>query len=88
MRIPDHPIALALLGAAGPLAVTSANQSGGENTETAEKVFDQLEGRIDLVIDGGRTPGSVPSTVIDVTSGAPKILRAGPISLDEIQEII
>ncbi|HBX69372.1 MAG TPA: threonylcarbamoyl-AMP synthase [Chloroflexi bacterium] len=87
VRIPDHPVALALLQAAGPLAVTSANLSGGENTMTAQQVLDQLGGRIHLILDGGRTPGGVPSTVVDCTSPEPQVLRQGPISLEDIQEI-
>ena len=87
VRIPDHPVALALLQAAGPLAVTSANLSGGENTMTAKQVYQQLKGRIHLILDGGRTPGGVPSTVVDCTTPEPQVLREGPISLSEIMSI-
>jgi L-threonylcarbamoyladenylate synthase len=87
VRIPDHPVALALLKTAGPLAVTSANLSGAANTLTAKQVMKQLKGRIHLIIDGGRTPGGVPSTVIDFTTSEPKILREGPITLKQIQAI-
>jgi L-threonylcarbamoyladenylate synthase len=87
VRIPDHPVALALLRAAGPLAVTSANISGQENTMTAKQVLKQLKGRIHMVIDGGRTPGGVPSTVIDCTTPEPVLLREGPISLKQIKKI-
>ena len=57
VRIPDHPVALELLRKAGPLAVTSANLSGQDNTSTAEEVLVQLGGRVHLVLDGGQTPG-------------------------------
>ena len=87
VRIPNHPVALALLKAAGPLAVTSANISGSDNTLTAKQVMKQLKGRIHLIIDGGRTPGGVPSTVIDCTISEPKILREGPISLKQLLAI-
>jgi L-threonylcarbamoyladenylate synthase len=87
VRIPDHPVALALLKAAGPLAVTSANISGADNTMTARQVMKQLEGRVHLIIDGGRTPGGVPSTVIDCTTPEPEILREGPISLKQLRAI-
>ena len=63
VRIPDHPVALALLQTVGPLAVTSANLSGMPNTTTTEEVLAQLDGRVDLILDGGKTPGGVPSTV-------------------------
>jgi L-threonylcarbamoyladenylate synthase len=79
VRIPDHPVALALLLAVGPLAVTSANLSGQQNTTTAEEVLLQLDRRVDLVLDGGRTPGGVPSTVVDMTGEGPVVLRQGPL---------
>lgn len=88
VRIPNHPVALALLQKAGPMAVTSANLSGGENTHTAEEVLAQLEGRVALILDGGRTPGGVPSTVVDLTGADINILRAGPISEGEIREAL
>jgi L-threonylcarbamoyladenylate synthase len=88
IRIPDHPIALALLNMVGPLAVTSANLSGHQNTNTAQEVFDQLNGRIHLILDGGRTPGGVPSTVIDCTVDDPLVLREGPISLEDLKGVL
>ncbi|UCE00936.1 MAG: threonylcarbamoyl-AMP synthase [Chloroflexota bacterium] len=88
VRIPDHPFALDLLKLTGPLGVTSANISGQENTNTAQEVLEQLDGKIHLVIDGGRSPGSVPSTVVDCTLPEPVILREGPIKLADIQTVI
>ena len=85
VRVPDHEVARTLLRAAGPMAVTSANISGQTSPSTAEEVFAQLGGRIDLIIDGGKTPGGVPSTVVDCRENDLKILRAGPISLEEIR---
>ena len=87
VRVPDHPVALSLLGLTGPLAVTSANLSGRENTNSASEAFEQLRGRVDLIIDGGRSPGGVPSTVVDCTTPDLKILRPGPISYDDIDRI-
>ncbi len=84
VRQPAHPFALQLLEASGPLAVTSANRSDQPNSLTAEAVLAQLGGRIDLIVDGGQTPGSTPSTVVDCTHAAPKILREGPLSAEEI----
>jgi len=88
VRVPDHVLALDLLKSAGPLAVTSANISGWENTNTAREVLEQLDGRIHLVIDGGKTLGSVPSTVVDCTTPNPVILRPGPLTLEEIHQAI
>lgn len=84
VRVPDHEVARALLRAAGPMAVTSANISSGPNPSTAEEVHDQLNGRIPLIIDGGTTPGGVPSTVVDCSTFGLKILREGPVSEQEL----
>ena len=87
VRMPNHPVALALLNHSGPLAVTSANLSGGLNALTAQEVFTQLEARIPLILDGGRTPGSQPSTVVDCTGAEPVVLRLGPISSEEFNSL-
>lgn len=88
VRIPDNHTARELLRSAGPLAVTSANISGGVNPSTAEEVFDQLNGRIKLILDGGRTPGGTASTVVDCTKSEPVILRSGPVSLEDIRSAL
>jgi L-threonylcarbamoyladenylate synthase len=85
LRMPDHPIALALLCEIGPLAVTSANLSGEDNPTTAEEVRRQLNKRVHLIVDGGKTSGGVPSTVLDCTSTSLTILRQGPITLESIK---
>ncbi len=84
VRIPDHVDARSLLRAAGPMAVTSANISGGQNPSTAQEVYDQLNGRIPLILDGGTTQGGIPSTLVDCTGELPMILREGPITLNEL----
>lgn len=84
VRIPNHPDALALLRAAGPMAVTSANISGQPSPTTAQDVYAQLNGRIPLILDGGTTPGGIPSTLVDCTGEQPIILREGPIKLEEL----
>ncbi|HSB65683.1 MAG TPA: L-threonylcarbamoyladenylate synthase, partial [Anaerolineales bacterium] len=88
IRMPNHPIALALLREIGPLAVTSANLSRHENANTAEEVFQQLNGRVHLILDGGRTMGGVPSTVVNCVTPALTILREGPISRKDIEEAL
>ena len=87
VRVPDHRIARRVLRAAGPMAVTSANISGQPSPSTAEEVFIQLNGRIALILDGGKTPGGVPSTVVDCTGTQPIVIREGPISFREILAI-
>jgi L-threonylcarbamoyladenylate synthase len=88
VRVPDHPVARALLRAAGPMAVTSANISGQVSPTTAGEVSRQLNGRIPLILDGGETPGGVPSTVVNCLGREPVILREGPVSLKDIQFIL
>jgi L-threonylcarbamoyladenylate synthase len=84
VRVPDHEIARQLLRAAGPMAVTSANISGRQSPVTAQEVYEQLKARVELIIDGGKTPGGVPSTLVDCTTSELKILREGPVSLEEL----
>ncbi|OGO64402.1 MAG: threonylcarbamoyl-AMP synthase [Chloroflexi bacterium RBG_19FT_COMBO_50_10] len=88
VRMPDHPVALALLRKAGPLAVTSANISGQDNANTADEVSRQLNGRVHLILDGGKTSGGVPSTVVDCISSPLIILRQGPITLEAINKAL
>lgn len=84
VRMPDHPVALAFIKRTGPLAVTSANLSGQPSATTAGEVLAYLRGRIDLVLDGGPTPGGVSSTVVDCRGPDLAILRQGPITLEEL----
>ena len=66
------------------MAVTSANISGQASPSTAQEVYEQLNGRIPLILDGGKTQGGVPSTLVDCTGEAPVILREGPITMAEL----
>jgi L-threonylcarbamoyladenylate synthase len=84
VRMPDHPTALELLRLTGPMAVSSANLSNQPSARTAEEVLAQLGGRVPLIIDGGPTPGGVPSTVLDCSQAQPQILREGPITWEDL----
>jgi L-threonylcarbamoyladenylate synthase len=85
IRISSHSIARALTSAfAGPLTSTSANISGERSPATAKEVFSHLGGMIDLIIDGGKTPGQMPSTIIDVTFSPPQLVREGVVPFSEI----
>jgi L-threonylcarbamoyladenylate synthase len=89
LRAPDHPVVQALLAALGaPLAATSANLSGQPPPATADGVLAQLDGRIDLILDGGTCPQGVPSTVLDLIVSPPRILRAGGVSKQQIAALI
>jgi L-threonylcarbamoyladenylate synthase len=86
IRMPDHPFARSLIRAAGPLATSSANLSGEANTLNADQAFEQLAGRVELILDGGPVPGGVPSTVIDCTQTPPRILRQGAVTAEDLAE--
>jgi L-threonylcarbamoyladenylate synthase len=88
IRMPDHPLALALIRVSGlPIAAPSANLSGRPSPTTARHVLEDLEGRIAGVLDGGPTGIGVESTVVDVTGEVPMILRPGGITAEQIAEI-
>ncbi len=85
LRVPAHPVPLALVkGLGGAIVGTSANKSGMPSALTAEEVRAQLGEVVDLVIDGGPTPGGTESTIIDVTGASPVIVREGAIAREEI----
>jgi L-threonylcarbamoyladenylate synthase len=84
VRVPDHDCPRALAREFGPLPVTSANISGRPAPTRAAEVMAQLGERIDLVLDGGAARGGVPSTVVDCSTEAPKVLREGAIGPGEI----
>lgn len=85
VRMPDHAVAQALIAQAGvPIAAPSANRFGHVSPTTAQHVIDDLNGRIDFVLDGGPTPIGVESTVLDMTSDPPRILRPGGVTRQQI----
>lgn len=89
VRVPAHPIAQALLREAGiPIAAPSANRSTELSPTRAEHVLKSLGGRIDLVLDGGPTPGGLESTVLDLTSIPPRLLRPGLVAPRELEAVI
>ncbi len=85
IRIPAHPVALGLVHAAGcPVTAPSANPSGEEPPTTAEEVRRFFGDKIDLILDGGSTPGGRPSTVLDVSVSPPRLLRAGILDMSPL----
>ncbi len=89
-RIPNHPVALALLAAAGPLSVTSANRSAEPDTLDADDVaiaFADADEPL-ATVDGGRVPGGIASTVLDLAGERPRLLRDGPVSRAELEATI
>jgi L-threonylcarbamoyladenylate synthase len=89
VRVPAHPVAQALIRASGvPIAAPSANRSAQLSPTRAEHVLKGLEGLIDLVLDGGPTAGGLESTVLDLTTSPPRLLRPGLIAPAAIEAVI
>jgi L-threonylcarbamoyladenylate synthase len=89
VRCPDHPIAQALLRAAGvPIAAPSANRSTELSPTRAEHVLAGLDGRINLILDGGPCPGGIESTVVDASSDVVRLLRPGLITVPMLEEVV
>ena len=83
VRMPNHPAALSLIEAAGgALAVTSANISGRPAPTTAAQALADLGGRVAIVLDGGECPGGVPSSIVDLVSRPPVLLREGNLAAE------
>lgn len=89
VRMPAHPVALALIRAAGlPVAAPSANRFGHTSPTSAAHVLADLDGRIDMILDGGSTPIGVESTVLDTSQTPARILRPGGVSYEALCEVL
>jgi L-threonylcarbamoyladenylate synthase len=89
LRIPNNDVALRLLGLCGGLLIgSSANRTGEEPPRRVQEIAMELKGMVDVVLDGGAAAQGMPSTVADLTSEKPRILREGPISLKEILDAL
>ena len=87
VRIPDNPLLLQILHAfGGPAAITSANLSGEPPATSPEEIDVELASRIDMIVDGGKTPGPIPSTVYDISVSPPLVRRHGVISEETLAE--
>lgn len=88
-RIPNHPVPLAIVKGLGkPIVGTSANLSGHPSGLTAAAVREQIGDKIDMVIDGGKCPGGIESTVIDLSGEKPVIRRQGVIPIEKLRKIL
>ena len=88
VRMPDHEVALELLSRTGPLAVSSANRSGLPAATDADAAEEMLGDKVQVLLDGGPTPGDLPSTIVDVTGDVGRVLRLGAVPLDRLNEIV
>jgi Telomere recombination len=88
VRMPLHEIALELLKEVGPLAVSSANRSGAPPATTAAAAQEQLGDAVAIYLDGGPCLGELPSTIVDLTSPVPRLVRAGVISVERLRQVV
>ena len=89
VRMPVHPVALEFIKAAGGfVAAPSANRSGRPSPTSAKYVIEDLEGRVDMILDGGDSDIGLESTIVDLTSDVPMILRPGYITPKDIEEVL
>ena len=89
IRFPSHPVAMGLIERSGvPIAAPSANLAGRPSPTTAQHVIQDLYGRIELILDGGETLFGVESTIIDLTGEEPKLLRPGPIPVEDLERVL
>jgi len=87
VRMPLHPVALELLRATGPMAVSSANRSGLPPATTCDEAVEQLGEAVSIYLDGGPAGDPVASTIVDVTGEAPRVLRLGAVSAEALREV-
>ncbi|MCG6498639.1 L-threonylcarbamoyladenylate synthase [Kitasatospora sp. A2-31] len=88
VRMPLHPVAIELLNTTGPLAVSSANKTGGPSPATCDEAQQQLGDAISVYLDGGTADHATASSIVDVTGKVPVLLRAGAISAEQLREVV
>jgi L-threonylcarbamoyladenylate synthase len=88
VRMPLHPVALAVLEQTGPLAVSSANRTGLPPATDAAEAARQLGRAVQVYLDGGECGEPVPSTIVDLTGDVPRVLRTGALPLDRLREVV
>jgi tRNA threonylcarbamoyl adenosine modification protein (Sua5/YciO/YrdC/YwlC family) len=88
LRMPLHPVAIELLREVGPMAVSSANISGSPAAVTAQDARTQLGERVEVYLDAGPSPQGAASTIVDLTGDSPRVLREGPVGVDEIAKVL
>ena len=88
VRMPLHPVALAVLDSTGPLAVSSANRSGLPPAADAADAERQLGGAVSVYLDGGPSGAPVPSTIVDLPGPVPRVLRVGALPVDRVRAVV
>ena len=88
VRMPLHPVALEVLREVGPMAVTTANKTGGPAPVTAEEAREQLEYSVRVYLEAGQAAEPSPSTIVDVTGDSPRVVRAGAIPMAKLRDVV
>ncbi|HZG03472.1 MAG TPA: L-threonylcarbamoyladenylate synthase [Streptomyces sp.] len=88
VRMPLHPVAIELLTDVGPMAVSSANLTGHPAPQDCDAAQEMLGDSVAVYLDGGPTPDSVPSSIVDVTGPVPRLLRAGALGVEELRKVV
>jgi tRNA threonylcarbamoyl adenosine modification protein (Sua5/YciO/YrdC/YwlC family) len=88
VRMPDHDVALELLGRTGPMAVSSANRSGLPAATDADAAEEMLGASVEVLLVAGRSPGAEASTIVDVTGDTGRVLRLGAVPLVRLNQIV
>ena len=88
VRMPLHPVAIEVLLATGPMAVSSANRSGQPPARTAAQAQDQLGDAVAVYLEGGPTADDTASTIVDVTGAVPTVLRVGAVPVEVLREVV
>ncbi|MER5809207.1 L-threonylcarbamoyladenylate synthase [Streptomyces sp. NPDC002033] len=88
VRMPLHPVAIELLTEVGPMAVSSANLSGHPAPEDCDAARAMLGDSVSVYLDGGPTPSTLPSSIVDVTGKVPVLLRAGALTAEQLREVV
>ncbi|MGW8597910.1 L-threonylcarbamoyladenylate synthase [Streptomyces sp. NPDC055893] len=88
VRMPDHPLTLELLARSGPLAVSSANLTDHPSPQDCDAAQGMLGDSVSVYLDGGRTPGALSSSIVDVSGGTPALVREGTLSAARLQTVL
>jgi L-threonylcarbamoyladenylate synthase len=88
VRMPDHDVALDVLERTGPLAVSSANLTGQPAATDAEQAAGMLADKVEVIVDGGTSPGGAASTIVDTTRTPGRVLREGALSLERLNDVL
>lgn len=88
VRMPAHPLALDLLRATGPMAVSSANRHGRPPAATAAEAADQLGAAVQVYLEAGAEPGGVPSTIVSLVDTVPRVVRAGAVPAERLAAVV